>query len=181
MSMRQLLSILDQGNTSGCSSYAIAGMANYLLAQAGRVDRVDANQLYLIETGKGGNTVGDILAKAMNDGLPLINGGTIKLKSYQRLPSGAINTINNLKDGLLVFTYQICNGESFDVSAPEYTMPWPLETHSMVLCDINASTQQFYVANSWGLEWGDKGYFFMDYEHMIDPFCVDIYTFTLDI
>jgi len=50
-------------------------------------------------------------------------------------------------------------------------MPYPntrservLGGHAVLLVGYNSSTQRFIVKNSWGTNWGDKGYFYMPYQ-----------------
>lgn len=50
-------------------------------------------------------------------------------------------------------------------------MPYPktnketlLGGHAVLLVGYNDSTQRFIVKNSWGPNWGDRGYFYMPYE-----------------
>ena len=179
--MRILPEILDQLDSPDCASFAIAGAANFQLAKKGS-DRVDPLKLYALETSNGGNTLSAVLAKCQLNGLPLKSGKTVKLKSYSRIAPGSLNAVNEVNKGLpLVFTYQIGLGVGLFATPPYYTMVFPLETHSMVLCDYESLTQRFYVANSWGNQWAQKGYFFIRGQDFRDPFCTDIFSFVLDI
>ena len=36
--------------------------------------------------------------------------------------------------------------------------------HAVMLCGYDDKTEMFIVRNSWGSEWGDKGYFYMPYD-----------------
>ena len=180
--MRQLPEILDQGNTGACVSYAIAGAANFQLANLKSKDRVDAAQLYEEETGNGGNTISDILAKCQIKGIPLVSGNILKLTSYRKLLPGSLNAINELMKGLpLVFTYQIGAGVGLYATPPDFTMQPSLLTHGMVLCDYENQTKRFYCANSWGNQWAKDGYFYMNGMDIRLPFCVELYTFTVSL
>jgi len=40
--------------------------------------------------------------------------------------------------------------------------------HAVVACGYDDSTQRFKVRNSWGPDWGMKGYFTMPYAYLLD-------------
>ncbi len=174
--MRLLPEILNQGGTSMCSSFAVAGLANYLMGNK----RVDAKKLYEETTLSGGNTLGSVLAKASQNGIPLKDGERVKIKSYQRVLPGALNLVNVLKETPLVFSFQISKLAGFRCLPPDYIMDWPLETHSMVLLDYDEKTKCFWVANSYGDQWADRGYFRMPAMRMDTPYCSDVYSLTLE-
>lgn len=53
------------------------------------------------------------------------------------------------------------------------TMPQPLTEdpiggHAVVIVGYDDSKGLFIVRNSWGPSWGDKGYFYMPYEYVLD-------------
>jgi C1A family cysteine protease len=55
-------------------------------------------------------------------------------------------------------------------------MPYPdvskeslLGGHAVLLVGYNNSTQRFIVKNSWGTNWGDRGYFYMPYQVIQNP------------
>ena len=179
--MRTLPVIYNQGSTPRCQSYAIAGAANFQLAAKGNTDRVDPDKLYELETGSGGNTLSAVLAKCELTGLPLLSGKTVKLKSYTRIIPGSLNAISALKAGLpLVLSFQIGYTDGMALDA-NYVLISPLESHSMVLCDYDAVNHLFFVANSWGQQWGAKGYFYIDGQWMSQPYETDLYSLILDI
>lgn len=175
--MRLLPEILNQGGTSMCSSYAVAGLANYFLG----TERVDAKKLYQETTFSGGNTLGSVLAKATINGIPLTSGKRVKIKSSQRVLPGALNLVKVLEKNPVVFSYQIPLGIGMRCLPPDYIMQWPLETHSMVLLDYDEKTKCFWVANSYGDQWADRGYFRIPAMRMDTPYCNDVYSFTLEI
>lgn len=41
--------------------------------------------------------------------------------------------------------------------------------HAVLLVGYNNATQRFIVKNSWGTNWGDKGYFYMPYDVIKNP------------
>ena len=44
--------------------------------------------------------------------------------------------------------------------------------HAVLVVGYNDVNQQFIVRNSWGANWGDKGYFYLPYAYMTDPYIV---------
>lgn len=69
--------------------------------------------------------------------------------------------------------------ESFESPGPrkgnKFVMPIPnphteaaLGGHCMVVVGYDAPRNLFRVANSWGTDWGDKGYFWMPYEYLLN-------------
>ena len=180
--MRQLPSILDQGQLGACTSYAIAGACNFQLAAKGLADQIDAAKLYELETGSGGNTIEAVLMKCGTTGLPLLSGKFVKVKTAHRILPGSLNAINALSAGLpLVLSYQIGNVPGMLALDGNFVMRFPLITHSMVLCDYDAVNHLFEIANSWGESWGAHGYFYMNGQEMRDPYEVDLYSIILDI
>jgi C1A family cysteine protease len=66
--------------------------------------------------------------------------------------------------------------DSFESQAVAKTgvvdMPAPTESvlggHAVVACGYDDGTQRFKVRNSWGTDWGMKGYFTMPYTYLLD-------------
>lgn len=53
----------------------------------------------------------------------------------------------------------------------------PLGGHAVMAVGYNETDEVFIVRNSWGPEWGDKGYFYMPYEYMTNiDLCSDFWT-----
>lgn len=40
--------------------------------------------------------------------------------------------------------------------------------HAVLVIGYNDATQRFIVRNSWGTNWGMKGYFTMPYDYLLD-------------
>lgn len=68
--------------------------------------------------------------------------------------------------------------ESFDKQKKKGLVPAPSPTetgrashggHAMLCVGYNDKDQVFIVRNSWGTEWGDKGYCYIPYRYMMDP------------
>lgn len=45
--------------------------------------------------------------------------------------------------------------------------------HAVLLCGYDNDTKTFLVRNSWGEDWGDKGYCYFPYTTLTDPDCCD--------
>jgi C1A family cysteine protease len=99
-----------------------------------------------------------------------------RVTSYRRL----VQNLNQMK-GCLADGYPFVFGftvyESFESTAVEQTgvvpMPAPSEVvlggHCVVAVGYDDDTQCFLVRNSWGKDWGDKGYCTMPYALLTDP------------
>lgn len=176
----KLPEILNQGGKPFCSAYAIAGVANFILAARGKKDRIDPDKLYKNSTsGTGeGATLGQILAKGM---LPLLGGGNVQVGTVRRI----LQHPQNVKAWLemektpLVFT-MLLPQKTFSnlIRPPDFIMENISATHSMVITSY-LGNNLFEVANSFGENWKDKGYFKVPAMFLRAPWTVDIYFFNL--
>jgi C1A family cysteine protease len=64
-------------------------------------------------------------------------------------------------------------------------MPMPKENeeqlggHAVMAVGYNDATRKFKIRNSWGMQWGDLGYFYMPYEFILNPnYADDFWTAT---
>ena len=55
------------------------------------------------------------------------------------------------------------------IPIPNTTTETLLGGHCLVLVGYNDSTQHFTAINSWGTDWGKKGYCYFPYEYLTDP------------
>lgn len=60
------------------------------------------------------------------------------------------------------------------------TMPLPGESilggHAVLCVGYNDNTKYFIVRNSWGIDWGDRGYFYMPYDYVVNSgLCSDFW------
>src|SRR6476469_4594049 len=93
---------------------------------------------------------------------------------YQRIPTGDLNTMKNCIVSGYPFTFGFTVYESFESKEVANTgivpMPKPNERmlggHCVVCVGYDDTKQLFKCRNSWGTDWGDKGYFYLPYEFM---------------
>lgn len=80
--------------------------------------------------------------------------------------------IDALSNGYpVIIGFMVYNSFMSQFVARTGMMPYPntrtetlLGGHAVLLVGFNNSTQRFIVKNSWGTNWGDKGYFYMPYD-----------------
>lgn len=94
---------------------------------------------------------------------------------YQRLVPSLDQLKGCLADGFpFVFGFSVY--ESFEsakvAKTGEVPLPDPRETllggHAVAAVGYNESQQRFILRNSWGPAWGQKGYFTMPYQYLLD-------------
>jgi len=96
--------------------------------------------------------------------------------SYQRVAQNANQIKGCLASGFpVVFGFTVYDSFESQTVATTGIMPMPASTESVlgghaVLCvGYDDSSQHFIVRNSWGPNWGQKGYFMMPYAYLLDP------------
>jgi C1A family cysteine protease len=66
-----------------------------------------------------------------------------------------------------------------DIPMPDLDRESLLGGHAIILCGFCDETRRFTFENSWGEKVGDKGYFTLPYEYVLDPErCSEFYTIT---
>jgi len=85
----------------------------------------------------------------------------------------------------IVFGFMVYASFESDQVAANGMMPMPVQGeecmggHAVLCVGYDDSIQCFVVRNSWGPNWGDKGYFYMPYAFMTDPnYCSEFYSIT---
>ena len=63
-------------------------------------------------------------------------------------------------------------------------MPSPSESmlggHAVLCVGYDDSIKRFIMRNSWGFSWGDKGYFYIPYDYLLNPdLCADMWAINL--
>ncbi len=100
-----------------------------------------------------------------------------KAVGYQRLVSSNLNQLKGCIASGYPFVFGFTVYESFEsqevAKSGELQMPGPSEKvmggHAVLAVGYDDSTQRFAVRNSWGKDWGIKGYFTMPYAYMTNP------------
>ena len=90
---------------------------------------------------------------------------------YQRLNQNITHLINCISSGLpFVFGFGVYESFESEEVAKTGIMPIPKKTekllggHAVMAVGFDEEKQHFIIRNSWGIEWGDRGYFYMPYE-----------------
>lgn len=99
-----------------------------------------------------------------------------KIKTYQRLNSALLNTLKGCLASGYPFIFGFTVYQSFESPQVAQTgvvpMPGPGEKvvggHAVLAVGYDDSTDQFIVRNSWGVGWGQKGYFMMPYNYLMN-------------
>ena len=91
------------------------------------------------------------------------------------------NDLSSMKNSLasgFPFVVGIAIYESFESNsvASNGQVPFPnvnteqiLGGHAVLVCGYDDTKNHWIIRNSWGVEWGDKGYFYLPYLYLIDP------------
>ena len=56
-----------------------------------------------------------------------------------------------------------------EISMPNYYTEYILGGHAIIIIGYSDETQRFILQNSWGINYGNKGYFTMPYEYVLNP------------
>lgn len=114
-----------------------------------------------------------------------IDANTRRLNGYYRITSidGILDAINN--DKPVVAGIHIYNGfYNLTKSNNILEMPGineePIGGHAMCIVGYDLPNRLFIVRNSFGIDWGDKGYCLVPFEYVINDF-VDCWTFNITV
>lgn len=111
-----------------------------------------------------------------------LDAANYKAKSYH-----ACRTLNDIKRALAFTGVPVLMGmevfASFESEAVAKTgvMTMPADNeenmggHAVLIVGYNDANQCLIVRNSWGAEWGDKGYFYMPYEYITKGLAFDFW------
>lgn len=100
--------------------------------------------------------------------------------SYQRVARGLAGIKGCLAEGFpLTCGLTIYDSFESDAVAATGVVPMPgnkeesVGGHLITIVGYNDSTRLFKGANSWSATWGDKGYFYVPYDYLLDPNLAD--------
>ncbi len=99
---------------------------------------------------------------------------TNQVLSYMRLNNTNINLLQSCLAQGFPFVFGFSVYESFKSIDKNGIMPMPtfseqrLGGHAVMAVGYNDEKQYFIVRNSWGINWGDNGYFYMPYTYITD-------------
>ena len=101
-----------------------------------------------------------------------------KLIQYARVPQELPHLLSCLThNGPIVFGSMLY--KSFDSVGANGIIPMPKEDeepeggHAMLCVGWQPTKERFIIRNSWGADWGDKGYGYMPAAYMLDPQLTD--------
>lgn len=105
-----------------------------------------------------------------------------KIASYSRIPVSDITTMKTMivNKKALIVTFAI--DQSFSLAQPGFI--WksysgnPGISHSVAICGYDDSKHAYKIMNSWGTEWGDAGYSWIDYDFL--PQASYYYAYVID-
>lgn len=95
---------------------------------------------------------------------------------YQRVAASLNSMIYCLAYGFpFVFGFSVYDSFESDVVAESGVVPMPdfseqqIGGHAVLCCGYDQVRRSFLIRNSWGVDWGIKGYFWMPYEYLSNP------------
>jgi hypothetical protein len=99
-----------------------------------------------------------------------------KIKNYRRI-DGSINQIKEyLAQGVPVVIGAMVNSQFQYLSGPDVLRNLDYSRgaggHAMVIAGYDDSKSAFRIINSWGTGWGDNGYLWVDYNFLVNKFCI---------
>lgn len=101
-------------------------------------------------------------------------------QAHQALTYSRVDQSELALEQVLAQGYPVCFGfavfSSFETNAVAKTGIVPMPTkadkdlggHAVLIVGYNRPKRQFIVRNSWGPGWGDKGYFYMPYDYVLN-------------
>lgn len=104
-------------------------------------------------------------------------GDAIKYKAldYWRVPRELLQIRGCLAAGFpIVFGFSVYESFEGDAVTQSGIVPMPVSSerllggHAVLAVGYDDATQRLTVRNSWGQQWGDKGYFYLPYDFMLD-------------
>jgi len=105
-----------------------------------------------------------------------------RIGNYKKIPQTLPQLRACLANGYSIsFGMQIFESFESDLVASSGIVSYPRPSeecyggHAVLLCGYNDYLNMFTVRNSWGEDWGDKGYFYMPYDYVLSSLCRDFW------
>ena len=110
------------------------------------------------------------------------NAALHKSHAYRRIHFDIMRLRTYLNDGYpIIFGFTVYESFESDEVAKTGLMTMPSEGekvlggHAVLMVGFDDKSKHFIVRNSWGEEWGDKGYFYMPYDFVDETNCCDFW------
>ena len=104
---------------------------------------------------------------------------TTLIKKYQSLIPSIYAIEYALSQNKIVCFGAIIFDNFNDYDKNDFIIPFPkggqLGGHALAICSYDHTKRLFKIVNSWGIEWGDDGFAFMRYDHVISDYCFDFW------
>lgn len=103
------------------------------------------------------------------DDVAIADGEKRKVVRYERIldHDGCLDALNNgypIAIGFYVYPNFYKMGNDNIMPIPNSAIEMPLGGHAVLLVGYDIESELYIARNSWGVEWGDKGYFYMPFE-----------------
>jgi C1A family cysteine protease len=104
-------------------------------------------------------------------------GKKFRITKYVQVPQTLVALQHMLIDGFpIIYGISVYSSFMSDEVARTGMVPLPdvkMETleggHCIVICGYDNTSKRFTCQNSWSTEWGDKGFFTIPYEYVLNP------------
>lgn len=113
------------------------------------------------------------------DGTWAADASSHKINNYRKVNYTDVNVLKGYLDAGRVISFGGRLGDKFMQSegdevlrAPEtYNYAGQHAYHAMLLAGYDDAKSAFLVVNSWGTQWGNRGYVWIDYDFFVEEFC----------
>lgn len=198
--------IFDQGKIGSCTANALTSIFEYDKPnfKGSRLFLYYNERLYINETHKDeGAFLSDGIISLKTYGIceekyhPYIISNVFKEPSKEAYENGKnyyvleafniSNDINEIKSwliknepialGIAIYS-NFMNSKSGIIEIPKRTDDF-MGGHAVVICGFDDKNKRFILRNSWGVYWGDNGYFYLPYDYISnDELCGDLWIIT---
>jgi len=198
--------IFDQGKIGSCTANALTSIFEYDKTnfKGSRLFLYYNERIYINETHKDeGAYLSDGIISLKSQGIceekyhPYIISNVFKepskeayenAKRYYVLEAFNIsNDINEIKNwlirnepiaiGIAIYS-NFMNSKTGIIGIPKETDDY-MGGHAVIICGFDDKNKRFIMRNSWGIYWGDKGYFYLPYDYISNKeLCGDLWIIT---